>query len=400
MPSSTTDLAGTLTETESLSTPLPSSTTPPLASPTTTTEDPDTTTPELPSPTADPTTSPPPVDEPTQSLPQNPISRSTTTLTVEQTLSAPSPSASIPVNNNNNAAAAPTKGFFANTAAVTATFTVLGVIVAAIALYFITSAVRRRRAENLEREIEEAAAVRDHFNGRFDDDDDRMPFGQQSAAPMAAVGATGLVSRPSTSSHSVSAYSAYSGGYPVQQPQYPNAYYNGANGAYGGQPPVPPIPAILPAHARATPAPADVEPDVYSYNPTAAPGPVPTHIPRAASSDDAHLISPTRRTFGAQGVPPAAQGVPTAAYGAALVRGMSRYAQMQAAAAQQEHRRTPSAPRHPGQIPTPPPPGRAPQRMDSAQSVQHASGYGQNRMSGDLKVRTLSSFPLQKGSLT
>ncbi|KAH7103050.1 hypothetical protein BKA62DRAFT_83824 [Auriculariales sp. MPI-PUGE-AT-0066] len=268
----------------------------------------------------------------------------------------------------------PQVGFFANKAAVTGTFTVIGVIVAAIVLFLITMACRRRRSKQLDREIADAAII-NKFNPSYNDDDDSS-MRQFATRPMASMGgATGLASRPSMSSdhasraggagYAPSSNSGYGTG-PAQQ--YPfNAYPAGSYGST--QPPVPPIPAArAPPPGRA----ASVEPDVYSYN-----------AAHRRTPSNEHPISPNRANVPYPGTGTAGVNAQVGAYGSAMVPGISRYAQMQAAAAQQNLRRTPSGPSHRALTP----PG-GPARYESATSVQQARGYDdyQNRTSPDLKI--------------
>ncbi|KAF9446085.1 hypothetical protein P691DRAFT_227964 [Macrolepiota fuliginosa MF-IS2] len=72
------------------------------------------------------------------------------------------------------------KGFFHNTGAVAGVFTVVGLIVLAILIAFITNTIRRRRAKKFDDEI--AAAAHDAANAPvphfgYDDDDDFRPGG-------------------------------------------------------------------------------------------------------------------------------------------------------------------------------------------------------------------------------
>ncbi|EJD53995.1 hypothetical protein AURDEDRAFT_148747 [Auricularia subglabra TFB-10046 SS5] len=349
--------------------PTQSSSTPPLitrptlttqssSSTETTTTETETTTTETQSSTTDVETTPPavPTDAPVDTpLPQIDTTTSDTGF---------GPSGTPGLNPGNGAQIAP-KGFFANKGAVTGTFTVVGVIVAALALAFIMMAVRRRRAKQLDQEVAEAAAIQRGFGVGFaDDDDDRRPLGGAAVYARPSMSTAHRVSTHESGYGAPSQYSGYSNGYQVQYGQpvaAPYAAYQ--NGAYAQPPP-----------------PAPVEPDVYAYNPGeggfagVGAGAGHAQAPSGNGPTAAHFAGPAQQ------------------HPAALQPGMSRYAQAQAAAAAQApdmRQRTPSPPAPPGPAPAvsgapsayaPP---AVPVRAASATSMQDYQDYA-SRM--DLKL--------------
>lgn len=263
------------------------------------------------------------------------------------------------------------KGFFANKGAVTGTFTVVGVIVAALALAFIMMAIRRRRTKRLDAEVAEAAAIQRGFGVGFaDDDDDRRPLGGAAVYARPSMSTAHRVSTHESASNggggygAPSQYSGYSNGYQVQYGQHIAAPYAYQNGAYA--------------------QPAPVEPDVYAYNPGADGG----FAGVGAGAGHAQAPSgngPTAAHFAQQQHP------------AALQPGMSRYAQMQQAQAAAAipppdmRQRTPSPPAAAPPAPAPAvsgapsayAPPAPPQRVPSATSMQDYQDYA-SRM--DLKL--------------
>ncbi|KZW04389.1 hypothetical protein EXIGLDRAFT_24377 [Exidia glandulosa HHB12029] len=260
--------------------------------------------------------------------------------------------------------------------------------------------VRRSRRRQMDREIAEAAAIQNGFgSGGFEDDNDRLP-----------LGANGLYARPSQSTargpstdygstapggggYAPSGYSGYSGGYQVQYGQYnasPYAYQNGAQ--YGVPPPMP----------------GAVEPDVYAYNPGAQQQqPHPVSPRRSGSSGDAMAAvgmagvgARTRTNSGGNGNVqyPQMQGSPPpgAPHAAAMVPGMSRYAQARAQPEMRQVTPPPVAATNPPPSAFVPPAPPAPMRQSSASSVQVQDNkdYGSGM---DYKVRA-SSVPFDHPS--
>lgn len=248
----------------------------------------------------------------------------------------------------------------------TGTFTVIGVLVAALAVAFLITAVRRRRSRQMDREVAEAAAFRGGFG--YEADDDRRPLGGASVYARPSM-STARVSTHEGSAYGAapqSAYSGYSGGYQVQYGQFNSAPYapGGAyqNAQYGAPPPMP---------SRA-------EPDVYAYNPNAG---------AAAAAGVAGVgVARTRsRTEGPGQAYPQTQPTPPP-HAAAMVPGVSRYAQAQQQQAPDMRQRTPPLATAPAPPPTAYLPPTSPVRQPSATSVQVQDDRDYtSRM--DLKVR-------------
>ncbi|KAG6855339.1 hypothetical protein H0H87_004722 [Tephrocybe sp. NHM501043] len=111
------------------------------------------------------------------------------------------------------------KGFFQNTGAVAGTFSVVGLIVLGILVYFITFFLRRRRAAKLDRDIDEASAPAPVF---LDDDPSEYHGGG---------GYMGGAGRSDASSHGTYAQPAMSTeAYGMREMNHPQAHFQGAGG--------------------------------------------------------------------------------------------------------------------------------------------------------------------------